>query len=209
MNGVPPFATKVEDDTLEGEERFEDGRLIKLAANATIITPGDLVHVEWGMQGATAREFDLATVSNWVRGGLTSVRIGSGDGKMPELGVTPPRMSRVGIWKINLAAGWLMGTLEPVMESATGRSGTHAMALKSTVHRSSITWHWELRTDDIPGWQIFVVGHKCSLHEGRECGGTDRAQRFADAREMKARGMKYAVRTDAGLTSTEDLTGTE
>lgn len=169
-----PFTTVKHDYRVPGEERFEDGKLIKLAANAKMVVPGDIIQIDWA-QG------DRFGYGNWVRGALLEV-----DVDRDHYGSKNPLERFVATWKVRLADGWLSGAYEPVAADEPNEDGTRQMLFRPKVVYCSIPWSWELRSDDIPAWFIYVVGHECRWHHGEACEGTDRRAMFDEVRAKHA-----------------------
>ena len=158
-----------------GEQTLDDGSPIKINTGLRQIGVGDLLLIEWPVN-------ENFGTGNWIKLGLTEI-------ELEELGGKHPGVMRVLKATLHGEAGWHMGAYDAELGDP-GASGLHSMTLTPRVRVASIPWKWELRTDDVPGWHAFVIGHNCKLHEGRDCTVAARELVFSDIRARSVRGSE-------------------
>lgn len=155
-----------------GEEFFEDGSPIRFGVGLRQVFPGDLVVVEWPLNQSLG-------AGNWVKGLIA---------KIADRETTSKYGNARGVYEaqVHLAQGWHMGAFKPEL-GEPDENGERQLTLVPEVKVSNLPWHWDLRTDDVPGWNIFLVGHNCEGHESRtDCmAAADRKVRFDDARKRR------------------------
>lgn len=152
------FADISPDLPIEGEERFEDGTLIKMLAGLRQIELGDVIQVNWMIEADGA---EVPHLGNWIRGVVSSYE---------KFVVTPKGRSMARVLQGNLQfyPGWRLGRVTPEVSSTPNKSGLYTLGSRTTTQMGNVYWDWSLRTDDLPGWEAFLVGHDCSKH-GAEC----------------------------------------
>lgn len=165
------------DSRIEGEQYLSNGNLIRVHMSLKQVARGDIVQVDWMVD-----ETDAVSLGNWVRGGVI-------DSDYHESGVKGGQLTRALVGAIKLDRGWRFGTVVPEVSTTYNASGLYTVSQKSTFKCGAQPWTWELRTDDIPGWNIYLAGHNCALHAKNDCPREDYQSVF-DAARANAEGRR-------------------
>lgn len=162
---------------MEGEELDGGGSPIKIMAGLRQIYAGDLLIIEWPVGQS------LGT-GNWIKVGLQRL-------DLEELGGKDPGVNRVLRAELHVSPGWHTGAYRTELGDPD-EEGLRNLTLVPEVKLCNLPWMWELRTDDVPGWNAFVIGHNCKLHEEQwpasQCGIADKRKVLFN--DIRARGVR-------------------